>query len=165
MKSLNFVDLLKETIGGYSLEHVAKGITLLKGITPDYKMVGIDNVTDGAYFANFISIGTIYKNPSGNFKVIVDAIFYPEHKAESGKCYNDEVRFISYEFDPDTLKLTGKRNNVGYDFLKNKCEIVATNLCDYIVARKAQENMKKVVLELDENTNDDYDDDYYDEID
>ena len=156
MKNLNFVDLLKETIGGYSLEHVAKGITLLKGITPDCKMVGIDNVTDGAYFANFISIGTIYKNPSGKFKVIVDAIFYPEHKAEGGKCYDDEVRFISYEFDPDTFELTGKRNNVGYNFLKNKCEIVATNLCDYIVAKKAQENMDKVVLDL--NEDDEYDD-------
>lgn len=160
MKEFNFVDFLKEMVGNYDLEYIARGITMLKGATPDCNIVGIDNVTDGAYFANFISIGTIYKNPSGKFKVIVDAIFYPEHKAESGKCYNDEIRFISYEFDPNTLELTGKRNNVGYDFLKNKCEIVATNLCDYIMAVKAQKNMHKVVLELDENIDEDDDDIY-----
>ena len=159
---MNFRDFLNEMFGGkVNLESVLAGVSALKSITPDRKIVGSDSVSGDDYFRNFISVGTVYKNPSGKFKVITDAIFYPAHTLDNGTKYNDEIRFISYEFDPDTLELTGKRNNVGYDFLKNKCEIVATNLCDYIMAVKAQKNMHKVVLELDENIDDKDNDDIY----
>lgn len=137
-----------------NLEALLVAIGALKAMAPDGKMVGESKVSNNAYFENFISIGTVYKTPSGKFKVIVDAIFYPAHKAESGKQYDDEIRFISYEFDPDTLDLTGKRNNVGYNFLKEKCEIVTTNLYDYVIMKKVQNNMGKVVLDLNEDNND-----------
>lgn len=131
-----------------NLEVLAIAIQALKKINPDGKIVGRDSVSGDKYFENFISLGTTYKTPSGKYKVIVDAIFYPKHTSDKGKVYDDEVRFITYEFDPDTLELKGSRNNVGYNFIKAKCEIINTSLVEYVMLNKLKKNEGKAVLSI-----------------
>lgn len=131
-----------------TLVQVAEAIDALKLITPDGAIVGEDSVSGKEYFENFISIGTVYKTQKGEFRVIVDSIFYPKHKGDTGKVYEDAIRFIAYGFDPNTLELTGVRKNIGYKYLVDKCEIVNTSVMDYLDIITLQEKASKVVLSL-----------------
>lgn len=131
-----------------NLRDIKTAINLLKELNPDGKVVGQDSVSGGAYFENFISIGTIYKSPNGKMRVIADAIFYPKHYAKSGRLYDSEVRFISYAFDPVTLDIDkNDRKNVGHDYLINKCDIINTSVSDYI--RIIEGRGKPAVISLD----------------
>lgn len=132
------------------LTMVAMAIEGLKvGTSVDGAEVGRDSVSGKEYFKNFVSIGTIYKSSKGEMMCIIDAIFYPKHTAESGTVYGDEVKFVAVGFDPSTLALTGKRVNVGFKHLLNKCEIVDTNVENYVTILMASESSKGIVTKID----------------
>lgn len=133
-----------------NLKMVALAIEGLKvGTAVDGVEVGRDSVSGKEYFKNFISIGTVYKSSKGDMMCIVDAIFYPKHTSEKGKRFDDEVRFIAVGFNPDTLELTGKRTNVGFKHLLDKCEIVDTDVANYVTIILASESRKNIVTKID----------------
>jgi hypothetical protein len=81
----------------------------------DGNIVGVDSVSGASYFQDFPSVGTVYVTQSGQHKVIIDAIAYPAHVGDGGTQFQAEIRFVTVDFDPDTLVLGPNRNNIGYD--------------------------------------------------
>jgi len=108
----------------------------------DGNIVGVDSVSGASYFQDFPSVGTVYVTQSGQHKVIIDAIAYPAHVGDGGTQFPAEIRFVTVDFNPDTLVLGPNRNNIGYDALDKhmkKGRVLSIDVWTY-----TQDAMKKI---------------------
>lgn len=133
-----------------NLKDLAQLIVKTKVMTADAvdgNIVGVDSVSGDDYFQTMPCIGTVYVDTNGLHKVVVDVIAYPAHTSDSGKFYKAENRMVVLTFNPDTLEIGPKRDNVGYDAMAKhlaKGRVLSIDIASYVNDRvKAIEDKKR----------------------
>ncbi len=139
------------TPGAISVVELAKAIMTTKLISAsaiDGKVVGCDVVSDDeGYFQESPSVGTVYETKLGETRIIVDALAYPEHVADSGTVYEDAICFIAVSFDPNTLMTTGNRANVRFDRMEEHIaegRVLSIDCASYVVDRMEELEVERL---------------------
>jgi len=118
-----------------NLRDLALAIKMLKETVADATdglVIGVDTLSGGPYTGDLPAIGTVLVS-NGNHKVVVDAIAYDREPDDK---YDPENRLVLVEFDPETLEITGKRTNAGFNSI-NKSEVLGM-IFDYVVKREEE---------------------------